>query len=179
MNSFKLVDFFQKNSESDYEDPMEHNSTIPNLLDQTQLDLSAMGNMKSEFTTEVPKMETVPSVLFEDSANDTNEEEMDYNDEDNKDGDKGTMFKILDCMPNLNNIENVKVEEQPQIEIKNDVQESQNDLSDVFYDGNLKSDIDKISEGIESPMEIDDSQLDESTDTASEAMAEIKHVKEP
>ncbi|XP_044746265.1 KAT8 regulatory NSL complex subunit 2 [Coccinella septempunctata] len=178
----------RKDSESDYEDPLENNM-LPSLLDQSQLDLSAMSNIKSEFSefaTQVPKMDSVPSVLFEDSANDTNEEEMD-NEEDTKDIKKeavGGLFKLLDSNQNQDEInkkdnENVKVEEQPQIEMKKDDSKSQNDLNDVFY-GSRKLGSDKICEDVESPMDIDDSQLDESTDTASEAMAEIKHVvKEP
>lgn len=174
----------RKDSESDFEEPIENN-TLPSLLEQSQIDLSTMSNMKSEFpefTTEVPKMDSVPSILFEDSANDTNEEEMDYNDEDTKDIEKDAITEVyntLDSKQNLDEIdkiENVKVEEQPQIEMNRDTQQSQNDLNDVFYDNSHKLDSDRISDSIESPMYIDDGQMDESTDTASEAMAEIKHV---
>ncbi|KAL3286903.1 hypothetical protein HHI36_001389 [Cryptolaemus montrouzieri] len=201
--TIKSYNQIRKDSESDYEDPA--GTLASSLLDQSHLHLSSIVNIKSElseFTSEVPKMESVPSMLFEDSANDTNEEDMD-----NLDSFQECLKHKLDKKEILENEEvmkpsfNLNEEQQEYNDIKfdhnklNEELETQHKIeknfstsenselenieshnliiSQVLDDQLSKSDNDKTS-GIDSPMEVDDGQLDESTDTASETMNETK-----
>ncbi|KAK9873980.1 hypothetical protein WA026_002331 [Henosepilachna vigintioctopunctata] len=201
--SLKSYNQTRKDSESDYEEPVDN--SLPTILDQTHLHLSSMVNIKSElleFTSEVPKMESVPSMLFEDSANDTNEDEMEIDvfeenlkpKEDNKeliDEEKlkfsGVPNENLDINSQMNleeTIDQTDIQTYSKIveiesdasNIENTSKELNNTIKNIVPEDCTKSEHDKLSE-VESPVEMD-VQFDESTDTASETMNEFRKEAE-
>lgn len=104
----------RKDSESDYDEPINNSALISNLLESNAMNLSSLVNLKSElkeFDVEKQvKMESLPSILFEGDENDEETKEM-YDDIDelkNENDEKETFSENVDKMADSNH--DVKME---------------------------------------------------------------------